>query len=284
MKDLWFIGDAFLQENFYGLSKMKSEAHLQKRAIPYVYDFYNVSCYTAKPDSAIKVVLTRIVNSFVKALNDTLRVPSVVLMMIDDDILKEISASHDDHGIKVIIKGALTWILNQISRAVEAKIDFLERRKPGAVTANEPKIIWTSMMNRMRGRSRVLAHRSKYNDVLIEVLAQRKNHFIIDINENMADISFFDAKNKLNSYGRHNFWIQIDTQLEKFDKGAVTLTPVMDDDDYITQQKTTDENTAKVKHFTKKKKFFRKNWMGSRQYWRKKKFFRKNRMNNFSQY
>ena len=57
-------------------------------------------------------------------------------MVPDSDILRYIWKSADTHDfaeLELFIDGALNWIVNQMTRASEAKKDALQRKKPGAV-------------------------------------------------------------------------------------------------------------------------------------------------------
>ena len=42
VKDLWIIGDKFLLDIYSRLSKLKTDAIIEKRAIPYIHDAYKV--------------------------------------------------------------------------------------------------------------------------------------------------------------------------------------------------------------------------------------------------
>ena len=205
------------------LNKIKTEAKIKKKQLPYIYEYFNISCFTPNPQSFMKNVLTKLVNCVIKALNDTNKLPRIILIVPDSDLLRYID--YDDHGIKEVTKGAVEWITTQIVRAVDAKKDFLMRRKPGAVIASEPKIIWVKMIDRVNGRSSLLALRSKYNEAMEDVLSNNKNHYVMDINAEIADTTYLDQFNQLNDYGKTQYWVEIDKQIELFEKRKITLKP-----------------------------------------------------------
>ena len=66
---------------------MKKEAWIVKHDLPYLYEQYNVSCFTTVPQSLTRNMLARLVNCFIKALNDTTKLPQLVLIAVDWDIL-----------------------------------------------------------------------------------------------------------------------------------------------------------------------------------------------------
>ena len=236
--DLWFIGDAFLNEIYHTLSYLKTEANAArntKRQMPYMYDYYNIKCFTPNPSSVLKNVMARIVNCFIKALNDHNKLPRLVIIIPDVDILKQIN--HFGFGVKLLLHEAIDWILNQMQRAVEAKIDILRNKRPGAVVVNEPKFIWVKAINRLNGYSKVLALRRKFNETLEGHLAGKMNHYILDVNDKLADCNFCDQNNKLNGFGRERFWMKVDRGIELFDKRKINLRPrVHTDKSFNTQE------------------------------------------------
>ena len=70
IKDLWIIGDKFIHGTFHTLQKIQRENKLAKRREFYIYEEYNVCCFTANPLSNVHNTAARILNSLIKALND----------------------------------------------------------------------------------------------------------------------------------------------------------------------------------------------------------------------
>ena len=97
------------------------------------------NCFIPSPNSHVKHVIARLVNCIIKALNDAKKLPKVMVIIPDWDILKFLDIDPDDEGAFVIIRKALDWILTQIQRVIEAKKDNFQRRKPGSVLSNKPK-------------------------------------------------------------------------------------------------------------------------------------------------
>ena len=223
--DLWFVGDTFLAEIYHALSNLKHKAVTGKKQLPYICEYYNISSYMAPPNAVNKEVLSRFVNALVKALNESLKMPRLIIVVPDHDILKFVD--YNSFGVKEIIRGAINWIINQMKRAVEAKQDNLSRRNPGAILAGEPKMIWVKMINRhgITGRSELLALRYKFNDALEDCLAQHENHFIMSLDKQLNGSEFFDRFNNLNGYGKSRYWRILDERIEQFEKKRISLRP-----------------------------------------------------------
>ena len=69
------MGDSFVNDNFHAFPTMAAKAHHDNRKKPYVYDTYNMKCYTANPLSKTSAVPAWILNLVIKALNDRSKLP-----------------------------------------------------------------------------------------------------------------------------------------------------------------------------------------------------------------
>ena len=55
-KDIWLIGDQFVYDIYHTLQQMNTTATVEKKNAPYIYDMYNVCCFTANPLSELKML------------------------------------------------------------------------------------------------------------------------------------------------------------------------------------------------------------------------------------
>ena len=227
LNDLWIIRDVFVNKNYYMLPQMKHEAKSSHQPIPYIYEFFNVTCYTPHPDTMVKDVLAKFVNCTIKVLNDAVKLPRIILIIPDSDIVCFIRKITDQSEIQQFFDSALNWIINQMAKAIESSKDNLQRRRPGAILPYEPKMIWVKMFDRLgtSRHSKSMAYRATFNDSLENALAGKAGHFIMDIDQAMADVIYFDQFNHLNTYGVQNFWTAVDKQLERFEKRIIQLKP-----------------------------------------------------------
>ena len=124
-------------------------------------------------------------------------------MIPDGDILK--FTKHFSYGVSMVAGGVINWIANNMIRQIEARKEDLRQIKTGVTSLNEPKWIWVTMMNRTNGYSRLLAVRRKYNAAVEEVLAEKRNHYILDVSMAMCDPSNFMLQNELTPQGRITF-------------------------------------------------------------------------------
>ena len=198
---------------------------MSKKQQPYVYDYYNVTCYTPNPKSILKNIMARMVNALVKALNGATKLPRIILIIPDFDMLKNMPHDKEDKAMKKAIQKVVFWTVNQMYRAIEAKIDNLQRKNPGVIIVGEPKVIWVEAVNRPNGLDYILTLRRKFNDSLHQNLKDRNQHYVMNINRYMDETGYFDQFNQLNDFGKSRYWQQIDHHLELFDKKQIDLRP-----------------------------------------------------------
>ena len=227
LRDLWLVGDTFLYENFSTLVELKSEAHIKKIAKPYVYNHFNVTGYVANPLSDISSVLARILNALILRLNDTKRLPRLLTVIPDCDILDYIDFYTS--GKSHVIGTTIEWLVNNIDRAITCKKEDLKHIRPGAVAANEPKVIWVKMLARSANDRHsekpdpVNELASTFNYILEEILATRRNNFILDVAEEMQQDSNYTIQGRLTGHGKVKFWRAVNKILEKFDRYEISL-------------------------------------------------------------
>ena len=217
-RDLWIHGDKFVNDVFHALQAMKSAAKDAQKPVPYVYDYYNITCITECNLSGSENLLVKLVNAVIKTLNaNQLHIPRIITIIPDLDILCFIN--HFAFGVSQIIGQCLTWLVCNIKQAIDAKKDDLRHRKPGALHSSEPKIIWMKIFQCPGvNYAHLNTVRHKFNCILEDILSTRKNHFIMEVSAKISDpANFFPGTSKLNDYGMELFWLETDRILESFD-------------------------------------------------------------------
>ena len=138
-KDLWVVGETFLDEVFNTLQELKADASSGKKQMLYLYDYYNVSFKIDDKLSNVNNSLSHIINAIIKPLNTTAPVPRIILIMTDFDILRQIK--HFGFGVSQVIGSIIDWLIKNIEQAIATKKDYVCRKRPGALHSGEPKIV-----------------------------------------------------------------------------------------------------------------------------------------------
>ena len=69
---------------------------------------------------------------------------------------------------------------------------------------------------------------TRFNHILEELLSNKKQHYIIDLDSKINDVSLFTQFNELNDDGIVAFWQEIDDCIRLFDDHQLSLTPAQD--------------------------------------------------------
>ena len=187
---------------------------------------FNVDCFTTHPMSLTKSAPARLLNAFIKALNekDCKSLPRLVIFVPDWDLVKNINFYKS--GAKRAFDAVLKWIMHNANRAIQSKKDSLAHKKPGSVTPSEPKIIWVKMIERIGGEyDKALSVRYRFNAALEDQLADHKHHYILDIGKNIADPNYLSARNQLNDDGMHRYWRELDRLIDLFEQDHDNFKP-----------------------------------------------------------
>ena len=180
--------------------------------------------------SDMRSIPGRILNALILGLNENKRLPRVLLMVPDHDILEYIDFFQP--GKSHVIGSTLEWLINNVDRVITCKKEDLRHAHPGAIAAAESKIIWVKMFTRecntqsSGAQNPVDSLVDTYNDILEEILSTRHGHFILDVNHSMQGLSYYTSNNKLLGHGKVKFWREVDKVIEKFDRYEISLRPL----------------------------------------------------------
>ena len=207
----------------------------------FIYQEYNVRCFTSNPKSTTKSVPARMVNCLIKALNDmneieldandnpkdnTKFLPRIIVIVPDWDIMKYLD--HDSFGVEEVFGEPLTWMVEKMIEAIEDKKKAMYKLRPGSLTPGEPKFIWIKAIRRFIGYDRTMTVRNRFNKILEALLAKKKHHYIMDVDPKINNADYFLQTNQLNGEGRVRYWKEVNECLKLFEDDKLTLAPASD--------------------------------------------------------
>ena len=231
LKDVWIIGDLFVSSVQATLYHMRSEAILDKRNPPYLFEYYNVRTYYTNPKSDVRSPLARLVNAVVKGLNANTKLPKYILILPDKDLFQQKIANFSSDGIKLILKRLISYVIEEINKAFSIRKDMIRNRRPGGIsTALEPRVIWVSMISRSAARlkdsqvNRAYQCTSLFNNILIDLVFRDKFSHIINLGM-VRNYANFERNGWLSSAGKENLWKEVNVVIRKFDRLKTNLRP-----------------------------------------------------------
>ena len=210
------IGDIFLNNTFPALPKMRNSAREAKRPAPYVYNYYNITCLTQNPLSANENTTSRVHNALVQGLNEQNVMPRIIIMITDLDILRFLNFF--GFGESHVIGEALNWLLINCERSIKSKHEEYRKKKPGALVAGEPKMIWLGIPERPMYDHKFTPAIRKFNCILADLVEKKENNEYLSISDHLGlTQANYHQFFKLSGRGETSFWQAIDGAIEEFD-------------------------------------------------------------------
>ena len=92
-----------------------------------------------------KNTMNRILNNVAKGLNERLRLPKYIFVIMDVDILNCINFY--DYTMGKTFHRCVQWIVKNVNHLLAIRRDDLKAKKPG-VFHDDPRLIWINVINR----------------------------------------------------------------------------------------------------------------------------------------
>ena len=143
--DVWFVGDQFLQDIYSTFQAMINRATLDKRAWqPYLLEYYNPKGYFFTSKGWLNSSTSRVLNKLIEALNENSRLPKMIIFIIDKDFITDVK--NYDYGATRNLANLVNWFMRQCDIVVQRKMLQISEKKPGALTASHPTLIFANMI------------------------------------------------------------------------------------------------------------------------------------------
>ena len=130
IRQLWVIGDDFARNTYYDSMATVPESSSYVKSNFELKDFFGTP---SMGDSTLR----RILNAIIYALNEYEHFPTIIAVILDDDLIRKITYEGDD--LADVYKAELIWLMKNINRAIDAKKEYCP---PKAKLPNEPHVVW----------------------------------------------------------------------------------------------------------------------------------------------
>ena len=107
----------FVNKTYSMLPEFDEKAVAVKTDRPFVYQYYNVKCYTANPHTKTSEVPARIINSVIKAMNDRNRLPRILVIIPDWDVVKYVN--YFNFGFREIAEAIVEWMAASVTKSID---------------------------------------------------------------------------------------------------------------------------------------------------------------------
>ena len=213
---------------FPELQRLKNEAIVAKESIPFLYQFFNIQAFYAGTETKGNI-MSRLLNSFIEALNENTKLPRYVIMIPDWDIVR---STNFDYGATTMFEEMIGYLCKQINKCITRCRDDIMSKKPGALSSTfEPRVIWICMINRpiedSKDMKELMIHRGKFNRTLDNNITKERYMYIMNINAFEEDSgNLLNANFHLTKEGKQEFWSEVSQQLKRFEYNEINLKPV----------------------------------------------------------
>ena len=208
---IWIIGDEFSRSSFEQYYKgIKSD--LGDYATFAFKNFEVREFLSSRRESHVRSVLTRIRNNLVHGFNDQVALPKLIVVVMDDDIIKNIYGNCLEEAI-LQIEPLINWLVREFEKLILTMKDVLPTR---AVRDHLPQVLWMCPpVHTVFGDSG-------------NMMRQELTHAIkriVDTKKDMSTLSMikvWDSEDRGNimenglrytSQGLKNYWLSIDSAI-----------------------------------------------------------------------
>ena len=184
----------------------------------YVFENYEVKDFTTSRYSNDRNVLSRIRNGLVTALNLYLPVPKVIVIVLDDDIVRCIDAKDKQDVVLNIEIGTVTeWLAREIERVIQC---FNENLPLKAKKPFHPHVLWIAPpTHKFFGRLNNVK-RDRQANCLNTIVKLRDNQSVLKMLKvwNHDDsCNFVYDSYRFTTQGLVNYWMSIDSAIRYWD-------------------------------------------------------------------
>ena len=179
INDLWIIGDRFVSDTY-------REHFLTREDIStwYMRDEFQLAVFCKSRQSCKeKNLLCRLKQSVVDAINARMKLPSVMLLIIDTDVIESLlvdgKASDDSAGL---YGNHLKWLAAKIEESIALRYKQLPSKAKKDIS-EEPVIYWTAIPNHARYEHEVRVQIAKFNNCLVSVAKVHERMRLIRLKE-----------------------------------------------------------------------------------------------------
>ena len=266
LERLWFVGDNLMSETY--------RTYLKKSRVQfYVKDQYEVSDFkNCKQNSNNRNVLSRILNTFITAVNENPVLPKYIVFVLDDEVLS--SLEYENFGVSTMYGMMLEWLVKNVNSTVQ---DIKQKLPNKAKREHFPQIYWTPALTHKRFfKGNVL--QNKFNLRLESIVKLYPTMRVLKFKHTWCfeDDNLMHQNGTLSATGKGAYWAAVDQALKyNFEKKEEFLARVliaqkrpqndMVNQRQLTQKKATEDTSQDpVQEFFKRRRSDNYHWFNKK--------------------
>ena len=132
---VWIIGDDFCMSTYHRF--FKDCKNNDGEPTTFTFKNFEVKGNFSDSQSVNKSPISRIRNCLVHALNNNTMLPTLIVMVLEDDVIKMVRK--EKQAISVNLGTLLNWLVNEVHRCIETHKEFLPLK---AKKHDFPHVLW----------------------------------------------------------------------------------------------------------------------------------------------
>ena len=216
MEKIWIVGDEFCHRSFADYYKpQKSDSHDL-----YAFNNFEVRDFSSSQfTSHNRSCIGRILNNFIRAINEHNTVPKLVVFVLDDDVIKSVFKNSD---YAQTTEACIKWLMIEIEKSISIYKDFLP---PRAKKTSYPQILWMAPPTHKYFGRRNNELRLDFADLLFHLAKLRRDTSVlkmIKIWDHKDSNLYIPDAGRYTADGLIRFWKSVDSVI-RFWNVAIAL-------------------------------------------------------------
>ena len=183
-----------------------------KPVTSYTFNNYDVKAFVSRRDkSHNRNVLGRIYNNLVHAINEHTSLPKLVVMVLDDDIIKDVH--HRGSGTTIKIGMLLNWLVNECGKAMQEYKNYLPAK---AKRSNMGQFLWICPPTHKYFGEVSNDRRTRFTDCLQRIVSIHSNMSCLKMlkiwDHDNSNLFIYESY-RFTSEGLVKYWLSIDSAI-----------------------------------------------------------------------
>ena len=163
-------------------------------------------------------MLGQLINSVVDSINARLKLPRIMVIIIEKDFIEELKPERDtqDVTITATLYGTwLEWLAKEVMDAIRFRFDQLPAKARKSLDL-EPMVYWTAIPNHMNYSYYTRVQIAKFNNCLDSVMKLHENMRMVKIKKDWfyEDANLVTPMGRITHDGIDQLWESIDSSIE----------------------------------------------------------------------
>ena len=208
IRDLWIVGDTYAATTF-------RESYLLRSNEWYMRDHFELGIYCKGRQSCSDTnILRRLKNSLIEGLNARQKLPSIIVVLIEKDIIEALRFGNKKSApIASALYGTwIEWLVDKFTEALNTKRKQLPDKAKAEV---QPIFYWSSIPNHCNYDFETRVQIAKFNKCLDAGLKLHDNMRVVKLIQGWKyDDNLLVQNNKLTEMGEDKLWESLDSSVK----------------------------------------------------------------------